>query len=100
MTEWEDTPQWLTLLVRDVWGEPEWNAWETVWKRPSHAHGVSPDMLDPVGADEQGRPAAISASGPQISWRSAPIEWDAGSDQHAVLVALQRLAQTLEQEKH
>jgi hypothetical protein len=85
-------PEWLEQLVADVWEDPEWHAWETMWKPQLLKHGVTPDDLQPVG--DPSRPIAIGLRPPH-EWRTGAVSWDEG-DRTAVLSALNRLVQALE----
>lgn len=93
MGEWQDAPAWLVELVRGNWGEPEWRAWEDVWKPALATRGVMPDMLNPVG--DPARPLAISTSPPDARWCQATIDWEADGNT-AVLDALRRLVDDLD----
>jgi hypothetical protein len=94
VNQWQDAPEWLVKLVRGKWGAPEWRAWEEAWKLRLAKHGVTPDMLTPVG--DPGRPTAIQTRPPGGRWCHGPIYWGEDDEGRAVLLALGRLVEDVE----
>ena len=90
----QDLPLWLSELVADTWKRPEWEAWERVWRPELAKRGVTPAMLEPVGAPE--RPTGIAAATAGRAWRAGSIDWQADPELTAVLTGMRRLVADLD----